>query len=95
MSWKRSFENRRRLKKLAEVSSYPSGAYYAEGKWIRDVGYVVNPKPYYKRYYRGNHKGSRFSYYKKHSNRQIRNYKEGIPKGGSYKKCFDYWYTVL
>ena len=95
MSWRRSSEHKRRMKKLSKVSMYPSGAYYVDEIWVEDKGYIENPKPYYKRYYRGNHKGSRFSFYKKHSNRQIRNYEGRIPKGGSYKKCFDYWYTVL
>lgn len=49
---------------------------------------------YYKRYYRGNHNGSRYQFYKKYANRVMRRYKEEIHKGGSYKKCFDYWWTV-
>lgn len=51
-------------------------------------------KPYYKRLYRGNHKNNRYAYYKKHVNRVVRRYKEEIHKGGSYKKCLDYWWTV-
>lgn len=49
--------------------------------------------PYYKRSYKGNHKGSRYKFYKKHSNKLVRrsNY---ISNYGGYKKIFDYWWTV-
>lgn len=83
MSWKRSYQQKLKLKKLSKITSYPSGVYYIE-----------SPKPYYKRYYRYNHKGSRYSFYKKYANRQIRQHKDNIVRGGSYKKCFDYWWTV-
>lgn len=46
---------------------------------------------YYKRYYRGNHNGSRYQFYKKYANKVVRRYKGEIHKGNSYKKCFDYW----
>lgn len=49
---------------------------------------------YYKRIYRGNHKTNGYKYYKKYANRAVRNYKGVIHKGGSYKKVFDYWWTV-
>lgn len=94
MGWKRSSEHKKRMKKLSKVSSYTSGAYYVDEILVKGVGYVKNPKPYYKRYYRANHRGSRYSYYKKHANRQVRRYKDSILRGGAYKKCFDYWWTV-
>ena len=94
MSWKRSSEHKKRMKKLSKISLYPSGAYYVDEIWVSGEGYVENPKPYYKRYYRANHKGSRYSFYKKYSNRRVRRRKNNTYSGGSYKKCFDYWWTV-
>lgn len=49
---------------------------------------------YYQRYYRGNHNGSRYQFYKKYANRVVRRYKGEIHKGSSYKRCFDYWWEV-
>lgn len=49
---------------------------------------------YYKKTYRGNHKGNRYSYYKKYSNRKVRRYNGEIHNGSNYKKIFDYWWTV-
>lgn len=94
MGWKRSYEHKKRMKELSKVSSYPSGAYYVDEIWVKGVGRIENPKPYYKRYYRANHRGSRYSFYKNYANRQVRRYKDNISRGSSYKKCFDYWYTV-
>ena len=94
MSYKRSCEHKKRMKKLSQHSSFFSGACYLDEVWITGIGYVKNPKPYYKRFYRGNHRGSRFSYYKKYANRQVRKYQDPILTGGAYKKCFDYWWTV-
>ena len=84
------------MKKLSDKTSrwYGSGAYYVDEIWVKDIGYAPNLKPYYKRCYRGNHKGSRYSYYKKYANRQVRRHKDKIQSGGGYKKVFDYWWTV-
>ena len=49
---------------------------------------------YYRRTYKGNHKRNRYKYYKKYSNRKVRRYKGEIHRGGSYKKVFNYWWTV-
>lgn len=49
---------------------------------------------YYKRYYRGNHNGNRYQFYKKYANKVVRRYKGEIHKGNGCKKCFDYWWTV-
>lgn len=90
MSWKCSSEHKRRMKKLSKVSSYTSGAYCVDEIWVKGTGYIKNPKPYYKRYYRG----SRYSFFKKYANRRVRKHKYDIMRGGSYKKCFDYWWAV-
>lgn len=81
------------LKFLAEnISGYPVPAVYTDKIWIKGQGYVENPKPYYKKLYRDNHKGGRYKFYKNHSNRCVRRYKGEIhSKGNQYKKIFDYW----
>lgn len=43
---------------------------------------------YYRCFSRGN------TFYKNHSNRVVRNYNGEIHRGGSYKKYFDYWWTI-
>jgi len=87
---------RNHLKFLAEnIQGYPSPAIYTDEIWIKGQGYVKNPKPYYKRCYRGNRKGNRYAFCKKHANRCVRNYKGEIHyKGNQFKKIFDYWWTV-
>ena len=81
---------------LAEnIQYYPSPVIYTDEIWISRQGYIENPKPYYKRYYQGNHKGNRYSFYKKYANRCVRRYKGEIHnKGNQYRKIFDYWWTV-
>lgn len=74
--------------------SYPPPAMPVDenGCWNFDdpIGTV-----YYRRTYRGNHKGNRYSFYKKYSNRCVRRYKGEIhSKGNQYRKIFDYWWTV-
>lgn len=34
------------------------------------------------------------SFYKAYSNRKVRRYVTEIPKGASYKRIFDYWWTI-
>lgn len=67
--------------------------YYNE-IWVKGFGYIDNPKPYYKRLYRGSHRGNRYQFCKKYANQIVRKYKGEIHNGESYKKCFDYWWTV-
>ena len=76
-------------------TGYPSPVWYKDEIYIRGYGYIENPKPYYKRLSRDNHKGGRFSYFKNYSNRQVRRYNGELQNGGAYKKVFDYWYTVI
>ena len=92
----RDQKHKNHLKFLAEnIQYYPSPVIYNNEIWIRGQGYVENPKPYYKRCYRGNHKGNRYSLYKKYANRCIRRYKGEIHnKGNQYRKIFDYWWNV-
>ena len=92
----RDQKHKNHLKFLAEnIPGYPSSVMYTDEVWIRGQGYVENPKPYYKRCYRGNHKGNRYSSYKKYANRCVRRYKREIHnKGNQYRKIFDYWWIV-
>ena len=64
--------------------------------WISILSHSDGNKSiaYYKRVYRGNHKGNCYRFYKKYANRVVRRYKGELHSGGSYKKCFDYWWTV-
>lgn len=36
----------------------------------------------------------RQKFYKKYSNKRVRRYKGEIPKGGAYKRFFEYWRTI-
>lgn len=84
-----------RLKFLAEnIQGHPTPVIYTDEIWIGRKGYVENPKSYYKRLYRGNHKYNRYTFYKKHANRCVRRCKGEIHSGSMYKKIFDYAYTV-
>lgn len=84
------------LKFLDEnVHYYPEPVIYTEEIYAKGEGWVKNPKPYYKRCYRGNHKGNRYSLYKKYANKCVRRYKGDIHNtGNQYRKIFDYWWTV-
>lgn len=80
------------LKFLAEnIKGHPSPAIYTDEVWIRGQGYVENPKPYYKRYYRGQCS----KYIKRMSNKTTRRYKGDIPKKGNWcHKLYDFWYEL-
>lgn len=89
-------KHKNHLKFLAEnVQYYPPPVIYTDEIYVKGEGWVDNPKPYYKRCYRDNHKGGRYKYYKKYSNRCVRRYKGEIhSKGKQYRKLFDYWWIV-
>lgn len=80
------------LKFLAEyLSGYPSPVVYRDKIFIRGQGYVENPKPYYKRYYRE----KRAKYIKRMSNKKIRRYKGDVPKKGNWcYKLYDFWWEM-
>ena len=84
------------LKFLAEnISGYPSPVIYTEKIWVKGQGYVENPKPYYKRLYRGKGKHSNANYHKKMSNRKIRRYKGELPKKGNLShRLYDFWWEL-
>lgn len=83
------------LKYLTEnVSGYPSPVIYTDEVWISGQGYIQNPKPYYKRLYRGGGKGMSY-YHKKMSNKKIRRYKGELPKKGNLShRLYDFWWEL-
>lgn len=94
---KRKTKRERDLKhknKLIRKSKLYHGVYYRDEKYISGKGFISIEKPYYRRFYRGNHNGNRYRYYKKYANHCVRNYDGVIPDGSGYKKVFDYWWTV-
>lgn len=85
----RDLKYKNHLKYLAEnTSGYPSAAYYVDEVWIRGYGYVKNPKPYYKRLYRG----KRSKYLKRQSNKKIRRYKGELHNGWHCHRLYDFWW---
>lgn len=88
----RNQKYRNHLKFLAEYPSvYPSPAVYIDKIYIRGQGYVENPKPYYKKYYRE----QRSKYLKRMSNKTIRRYKGDIPKKGNWShRLYDFWWEM-
>ncbi len=68
----RDQKHKNHLKFLAENrSGYPCPAIYTDEIWVKGQ-YVENPKPYYKRLYRGKGRYSNSNYHKKMSNKEIR-----------------------
>ena len=88
----RRIKHRNRLKRLYNTRhGYFVPVVYTDEVWIKGLGYVRNPKPYYKRLYRGNCN----RYAKRQSNRKIRRYKGELHNGYRYiHKLYDYWWEV-
>ena len=87
----RDLKYKNHLKYLAKnTSGHPSSAMYMDEIWVKGYGYVENPKPYYKRLYRGN----RSKYLKRLSNKKIRRYKGELRNGRYCYKVFDFWYEL-
>lgn len=86
----RYLKHQNHLKYLYETVGgyYPTPVRYVDEIWIKGVGYVKNPKPYYQRLYRG----KKSKYLKQLSNRKIRRYKGELHNGYQYiHKIFDWW----
>lgn len=67
---------------------YPTPVRYVDEIWIKGIGYIKNPKPYYQRLYRG----KKSKYLKQLSNRKIRKYKGELHNGYQHvHKIFDWW----
>lgn len=87
----RYLKHQNHLKYLYETvcGYYISPVRYTDEIWIKGVGYVKNPKPYYQRLYRG----KRSKYLKQQSNRKIRRYKGELHKGYQHiHKIYDFWW---
>ena len=85
----RDLKHKEHLKRLDKISrGYPSPVYYTDEIYVRGYGYVKNPKPYYKRLYRG----KRSKYLKKQSHKKIRRYKGELHNGGQCHKLYDFWW---
>lgn len=86
----RYLKHQRHLKDLEEnTSGYPP-VIYTDRIWVKRYGYVENPKPYYKRVYRG----KRSKYLKRQSNKKIRRYKGGLQNGWNCHRLFDFWWEM-
>ena len=92
----RDQKHKNHLKFLAEnILGYPSPVMYTDEIWIKGKGYIKNPKPYYKRCYRGSGKHSNSNYHKKMSNRKIRRYKDELPKKSNLcHRLYDFWWEL-
>lgn len=87
----RYLKHQNHLKYLERVScGYPKAVTYEDKIRIKNFEYIKNPKPYYKRWYRG--KSS--SYLKHQSNRAIRKYKDELHKGYQCHRVYDFWYKL-
>ncbi|MCR2049748.1 hypothetical protein NSB25_21055 [Acetatifactor muris] len=92
----RDQKHKNHLKFLAEnVPEYPYPVIYTDEILIRGHGYVENPKPYYKRLYRGRGRHSNSNYHKKMSNKKIRRYRGELSKKGNLShRLYDFWWEL-
>lgn len=89
--YERYLKHQNHLKYLKRVScGYPSAVTYEDERWIRRQGYIPNPKPYYKRWYRGSHS----KWLKRQSSKRIRRYKGELNNGWYCHKLFDFWWEL-
>lgn len=86
----RYLRHQNHLKHLEKTAvSYPPAVIYINKIQNRRGNYRENPKPYYKRIYRG----KRSSYLKRQSNRKIRRYKGELHNGYQHiHKIYDFWW---
>ena len=87
----RYLKHQNHLKHLEKVSGgYPKAVIYEDEIWDKKLGYIKNPKPYYKRQYR--YKISK--YLKRQSNQKIRRYKGDLHNGNQCHKLYDFWWRL-
>lgn len=81
-------KHRNKLKRLYKARhGYFVPVVYTDEVWLKNAGYVKNPKPYYKKLYRE----KRSSYVKNQSNRKIRRYKGELHNGYHHiHKLYDF-----
>lgn len=89
--WNTIFHNYYRLDN-GTVATFCS-AHEAED-YLVDIS-VKNPKPYYKRRYRGYGRHSCSNYHKRMSNRKIRHYRGELPRNGYIcHRLYDFWWQM-
>ena len=88
----RDLKHKEHLKRLCGIAGYghPFSVLYMDEVYIRGQGYIENPKPYYKKLYRG----KRSKYLKKQSHKKIRRYKGELHNGWQCHKVYDFWYEL-
>ena len=85
----RDLKHKEHLKRLEKISrGYPSPVYHTDEIYVRGYGYIENPKPYYKRLYRG----KQSKYLKKQSHKKIRRYNGELHNGWQCHKLYDFWW---
>lgn len=88
----RFLKHRNHLRYLESVSGhrYPLAVIWEDTIRIRGYELAENPKPYYKRMYRG----KRSKYLKRQSNKAIRRYKGELHKGYHCHRLYDFWWEL-
>lgn len=85
----RNQKHKEHLKHLHEISKGRlSPVTYKQEVYTNGCDYIENPKPYYKRSYRG----KRSKYLKKQSARKIRRYQGELHNGWQCHKLYDFWW---
>lgn len=89
----RFLKHRNHLRYLDAVSDhgYPLVVIWEDKIRIRGYELAENPKPYYKRMYRG----KRSKYLKRQSNKAIRRYKGELHKGWQCHRLYDFWWELV
>lgn len=87
--------HKKRLERMAksECQRYPAGVVMVEERYVGNGEYEPVDKPYAIKTNKSKH-AMRYSYFKNYSNRMIRRNGKVLPKGGAYKKVFDYAWEV-
>lgn len=76
------------LKRVHEISrGYPQSVMYKDFVRVGQT-YAENPKPYYKRLYRG----QRSSYIKRRVSKKVRGYNGELHNGNMYRRVYDFWW---
>ena len=87
----RDLKYKNHLERLFKIAGgYPPAVMYIDEIYIKGQGYLTNPKPYYKRFYRGQ-KSKKF---KKISHRKVRRRKNEAYNGWLGHKLYDFWWEM-
>ena len=88
----RDTKYKNKLKRLyKDIDGYPFPVIYVDELCIKKHKYIPNPKPYYKRIYRG----KRSKCLKRQSNKKIRRYRGELHNGYQHiHKLYDFWWEL-